>query len=180
MADASIVETPQDAQSTLLGCIQEVTRYMVSENAKRRDALTLIGEGIYRGLRMDSVLLGVLDRKAAFYRALVALGSARETLLSGFRIPTQEPSDVFNTILAKGTDVYLQDTSKIQSKLPVWYKKLRPETTCLLLLPVTLGGKTVGFMYADKQGAQETFSADTLALIKTLRGQVALAFKIIG
>jgi hypothetical protein len=101
--------------------------------------------------------------------------------LANFRIPAKEAaSDLFNTILSKGTDVYLQDTSKIQDKLPGWYKKVRPGATRLLLLPVTLRGQTVGFIYADARSGQETFSADTMALTKTLRSQVALVFKTLG
>jgi GAF domain-containing protein len=100
-------------------------------------------------------------------------------MLSHFRIPLKASvPDVFNAVLLRGADVHLPDLKRIEDKLPAWYKRLVPSARSMLLLPVMLAGKAVGFLYADTEDeSRKEFPAETLALAKTLRGQVALAFK---
>jgi HD-like signal output (HDOD) protein len=178
-AAEDVAEAEPDGHSILLNCLQEVTRFLVSENATLFDAVTLVAEGVYRGLRMDRVLIGILDQNEGCYVTRVALGRNREAMLRRFRIPlkTGQP-DLFNAVLMRGADVYLANLAQIQAKLPEWYKRLAPSATSMLLLPVMFGGKAMGFLYADtaNDDARE-FPPETLALAKTLRGQVALAFK---
>jgi hypothetical protein len=76
-------------------------------------------------------------------------------------------------------DVVIEDTQadNIVPRIPFWYRKVIGARS-LLLLPIVLKSRAVGFLYADSDRSTGIrINAEQLDLLRTLRSQVVLAFQ---
>ena len=83
---------------------------------------------------------------------------------------------------ATGVDILISDVDDpgISARVPDWYRKSVHSRT-FVLLPLTIKGKPVAMIYADKDRPGEIeISEQELALLRTLRNQAVLAIKQAG
>jgi GAF domain-containing protein len=86
---------------------------------------------------------------------------------------------VFHVALEKGVDIAIEDTqaANIIERIPLWHRQAVTAKS-FLLLPVVLKSQTIGLLYADSDRPDAVkITAEQLGLLRTLRSQVALAFK---
>jgi GAF domain-containing protein len=87
--------------------------------------------------------------------------------------------DAFHVSIEKGADIVIENAQaeNIAQRIPDWHRKaIRAKS--FILLPVMLKGQAIGLLYADSdQPDGIKIDAEQLGLLRTLRGQVTLAFK---
>jgi hypothetical protein len=84
--------------------------------------------------------------------------------------------------LEKGADIVIENTQapNIAQRIPDWHRRVISAKS-FLLLPVMLKNNAIGLLYADSELADGIkIDAEQLGLLRTLRGQVVLAFKHCG
>jgi len=87
--------------------------------------------------------------------------------------------DAFHVSLEKGVDLVIENTQapNIAQRIPDWHRRVISAKS-FLLLPVMLKKSAIGLLYADSELADGIkIDAEQLGLLRTLRGQVVLAFK---
>jgi len=177
--------SPADATArmlaTLTAGIQEVTDAMV-EDVKLSDVLRMILETIYRGLDCQRVVFCMRDAKIDTLIGRFGLGAGVEQVVKSFRVPLHPSSapDLFSTICSRAADTLIRDSRelRINKRLPAWYPTSFNAPT-FLVLPLLIKGQCVGLIYADKTEPESLFLDEkALALLRTLRNQAVMAFKL--
>lgn len=174
MADAT---TRDDPTAILITGMQDLTNLLL-EDARPADVLYVAAELLFRSKCFDNVLICTVAANGKELVGRVGLGPNGERNRSGFRIPLAFAPDVFHAAVTKNADLLIADTraDSIRARIPAWYRE-RIDAHSFLLLPITLGNRTVAVVYADRRDGSLRLSPQTLGLIKALRGQVALALR---
>jgi serine/threonine protein kinase len=168
---------------TLAAGIQDITNAMV-EDFKLADVLRMILEAMYRALDFHRVIFCMRDPKTDTLTGRFGLGPGVEGVVKSFCVPMggSGAPDLFATICNKGADTLISDASesRINQRLPAWYKKLYNAPT-FLILPLQLKGRAFGMIYADKAelGGLQVDEKE-LAMLRTLRNQAVMAFRQAG
>lgn len=169
----------QVAQNLAAG-IQDITNAMV-EDFRLPDILRMILEAMFRALDFHRILFAMRDARTDSLTGRFGLGDGIEAVTRTFSVPLSPRGtpDLFATIVAKGADTLISDTSdpKLADRLPGWYRQAFAAPT-FLILPLQLKGRSFGLIYADKResgGLQ--ISEKELSLLRTLRNQAVMAFR---
>ena len=168
---------------TLAAGIQDITNAMV-DDFKLADVLRMILEAMYRALDFHRVIFCMRDPKTDTLTGRFGLGPGVEGVVKSFCVPMGNVGapDLFATICNKGADTLISDASdsRINQRLPSWYKKLYNAPT-FLILPLQLKGRAFGMIYADKAelGGLQVDEKE-LAMLRTLRNQAVMAFRQAG
>jgi HD-like signal output (HDOD) protein len=179
--EPSPVDTRSQMLATLTAGIQEVTDAMV-EDVKLSDVLRMILETIYRGLDCQRVVFCMRDAKIDTLIGRFGLGAGVEQVVKTFRVPLHPSTtpDLFSTICSRAADTLIRDSRelRINKRLPAWYPTAFNAAT-FLVLPLLIKGQCVGLIYADKSEPESLFLDEkALALLRTLRNQAVMAFKL--
>lgn len=166
-----------DPNDVLIGGLQELTN-MLLENAHPKDMLQVAAELLHRSACFDNVVICTVDPANQHLVGRIAHGRQADTLRAGFRIPLAFNADVFHAAIGKHADVLITDTGadNIRDRIPAWYARLGT-ARAFLLLPMSLGQRTVALIYADKRDDPLQVSPQTLGLIKSLRNQLTMALR---
>ncbi len=144
------------------------------------DVLEMILETMFRGFDFTRVLLFVRNPKDNTLRARFGFGDGVEHILSrGMAVAANGGDDIFSATAFEGVDVFLEDfnDAAAQARIPAWYSELVPSSS-LCLLPVVVGGKTIGLLYGDKtEPGRLKFDQEQVSLLKTLRNQAVIAIR---
>jgi hypothetical protein len=171
-----------DVQAVLTAGIQDISNTLV-ENFKLNDVLRIILETMYRAMGFKRVLLCVRDARSNTMAGRFGFGPEVMELAKQLRFSlTAQPDNVFNVATAKGVDILINniDEPKIAPRIPDWYRRSVPSRT-FVLFPLTIKGRPVALIYADKDKAGEiSIGEQELALLRTLRNQAVLAIKQAG
>lgn len=171
-----------DAQAVLSAGIQDISNTLV-EDFKLNDVLRIILETMYRAMGFKRVLLCIRDPRTNAMTGRFGFGPGVAELARQVRFSlSAHPDNVFNAATAKGADILISDIDdpKIAAHVPDWYRKSVPSHT-FVLFPLTIKGRPVAMIYADKERAGEIeISEQELALLRTLRNQAVLAIKQAG
>jgi len=66
----------------------------------------------------------------------------------------------------------------VRPALPPWFTRDFAQAGSFLLLPLAIGGRAVGFFYADRPMVDERgLSPEELNLLRALRNQIVLAMR---
>ena len=136
-------------------------------------------ETLSQAIDFQRVLLCLRDDKSGNMVARKGHGTDVELIVRKFRFPLQDAPNVFQLAIAKGLDMVIMDIAdeKIADKIPAWYRNML-SARCFVLMPLTIKGRAVGLIYADKQQANSiVISEQQMSLMKTLRNQALLALK---
>ncbi|MBM5570760.1 MULTISPECIES: serine/threonine protein kinase [Deefgea] len=158
--------------------VQDITNTLVGE-FKLNDLLRMILETMFRSIGFDHVLFCTRDAKSACMSARFGFGEDIDKILPKFQFKLEPVSDVFQLVMAKQADVFVEDINaeSISQRIPTWYRELVPAQT-LVVFPLLIDKKPVGLFYGDKKNAHElVIPHDQLNQLKTLRNQAILAIR---
>ena len=187
MQDANALDALEDgdgattAQQVLASGIRDVTETLTSDFAIK-DVLQMVLETMYRGMGFTRTIIFIRDARANTMRARFGFGQDIERVIPLCSFPLPFAPDVFHVAIEKGVDIAIEDTlaANIVERIPQWHKHaVKPKS--FLLLPVVLKNHTIALLYADAERAEPLkINAEQLGLLRTLRSQVALAFKSVS
>ncbi len=172
-------KTPEEAQSILTAGLQDIASSLVDDGVGVNDILRMILETMYSGMDFRHVLFAIRDGKSGRMTGKFGFGENIRELLKAFSFPMTGAEDVFLVALANNADVLISDIDdpKIACRIPEWYRRHVPAKT-FVIFPLTIKGKAVGLIYADRPRAGEiTIPEKELGLLKALRNQAVLAIK---
>jgi HD-like signal output (HDOD) protein len=175
--DGTAPAVASDPNGVLINGLQELTN-MLLENAHPKDMLQVVAELLYRSGSFDNVVICTVDPANQFLTGRIAHGGQAGALRAGFRIPMAFNADVFHAAISKNADVLITDTGadNIRGRIPAWYARLGTARS-FLLLPMSVGQRTVALIYADRRDVPMQVSQQTLGLIKSLRNQITMALR---
>jgi hypothetical protein len=167
-----------NAQQMLSAGIRDVTEALTSEFALN-DILQMVLETIYRGMGFSRTMIFIRDPKLNAIRARFGFGAEIDRIIPQCSFPLAFAPDAFHVSLEKGVDIVIENTQapNIAQRIPDWHRRVI-NARSFLLLPVMLKNQAIGLLYADSELADGIkIDAEQLGLLRTLRGQVVLAFK---
>lgn len=170
---------PANARELLLAGLAEVTETLArgaDSGTDLNSVVRIVLESIYSGLGYARTALALRDPAAHVYRTRASFGQPAPR----FSFPTKPAPDVFHGALAHATDLHIANVAaeKIAARLPDWFRRDFKGTASFLLMPLVVGGKAVGFVYADRSVIDETGpTPEELNLLRTLRSQIVLAMR---
>jgi HD-like signal output (HDOD) protein len=167
-----------NAQQMLSAGIRDVTEALTSEFALN-DILQMVLETMYRGMGFSRTMIFVRDPKLNAMRARFGFGTEIDKIIPQCSFPLAFAPDAFHVSLEKGADIVIENTQapNIAQRIPDWHRRVISAKS-FLLLPVMLKSNAIGLLYADSDLADGIkIDAEQLGLLRTLRGQVVLAFK---
>jgi len=167
-----------DPHQVLSAGIRDVTETLTTDFALN-DVLQMVLETMYRGMGFTRTMIFVRDARANVMRARLGFGADIDRVVprSTFALPFAP--DVFHVAIEKGADIAIENTqaANIVERIPQWHRQLVSPKS-FLLLPVMLKSHVIGLLYADYDGPESpAITQEHLGLLRTLRGQVVLAFK---
>lgn len=178
---ANTDDSPAKAQKVLSSGIRDITETLTSD-FELNDVLQMALETMYRGMGFGRTMIFIRDAQNKTMRARFGFGADVERIVPQCHFPVAFEPDVFHVALEKGVDVIIENTQaeNVAKRIPEWHRQI-VRATSLLVLPVVLKGRAVGFLYADTERAEGIkINAEQLDLLRTLRTQVVLAFKQCG
>lgn len=173
-------ETPTitNPSAILAAGVQDITNTLVGD-FNLNDVLRMILETMFRSVGFDRVLFCTRDVKKGTMVARFGFGAELDSILPKFNFPVSPMVDVFQLVLAKNADVFIEDVDaeSIAQRIPAWYRSISPAKT-LVVFPVVIDKKPIGLFYADRMAAHSlNLPHDQLNLLKTLRNQAILAIR---
>jgi eukaryotic-like serine/threonine-protein kinase len=163
----------------LVAGIQSITNALASD-FNLDTILGTILETFFRAMPFARVLFFVVDPSRQSMRCRIGFGLDAEAFVKeAYTIPLDGMRTVFHAAAGLGNDLSIEDieAEKIRAYIPDWYRKRMPARG-MLLLPVSVGSKRIGMIYADvDDSAKLKIGAQELSLLKTLRNQAVLAIR---
>ncbi|MBL8271203.1 HDOD domain-containing protein [Steroidobacter sp.] len=173
--EATTADTPQQVLSA---GIRDVTEALTAD-CPLNDLLHMVLETMYRGMGFSRTMIFIRDGKLNQMRARFGFGADIERIIPQCCFPLAFAPDAFHVSVEKGADIVIENAQaeNIAQRIPEWHRRaIRARS--FILLPVVLKGNTLGLLYADSERPDGIkIDADQLGLLRTLRNQVALAFK---
>ncbi|WP_348945415.1 HDOD domain-containing protein [Chitinibacter sp. FCG-7] len=179
-SDAGSAEpmTLSNPAALLSAGVQDITNTLVGD-FNLNDVLRMILETMFRSVGFDRVLFCTRDLKKGTMVARFGFGKDLDAILPRFNFPVSPLVDVFQLVLAKNADVFIEDVDaeSIAQRIPTWYRTVSQSKT-LVVFPVVIDKKPIGLFYADRMLAHSLqLPPDQLNLLKTLRNQAILAIR---
>lgn len=171
---------PVNARDLLLAGVQDVTQMMASGRCKVNDLMLLVLETLYGSMGFRFATICLRDTQNNQYRARISMGDKHAERQAGFAFPCASTRDLFHLAMENDADLMISDSSapKIRNLLPDWHRRLLPDASSFIVLPMVVNKKHIGLFYADREKpAPEGVPADETALIKTLKGQILTALQ---
>jgi HD-like signal output (HDOD) protein len=170
-----------NAQQMLSAGIRDVTEALTADFALN-DILQMVLETMVRGMGFSRTMIFIRDPKLNVMRARFGFGTDIDRIIPQCSFPLAFAPDAFHVSLEKGVDIVIENTQapNIAQRIPDWHRRVI-NAKSFLLLPVMLKTHAIGLLYADSELADGIkIDAEQLGLLRTLRGQVVLAFKHCG
>ena len=169
---------PENPQQALSAGIRDVTEALTAD-CPLNDLLHMVLETMYRGMGFTRTMIFIRDGKQNQMRARFGFGADIERIIPQCSFPMAFAPDAFHVSVEKGADIVIENAQaeNIAQRIPEWHRRaIRAKS--FMLLPVVLKGHTIGLLYADSERPEGIkIDAEQLGLLRTLRNQVALAFK---
>jgi HD-like signal output (HDOD) protein len=170
---------PQTPEEILSRGVQEVATSLL-EDFSVSDILRMILEVMFRGMDFSNVVICIKNSKTMLMEGRFAFGLNTNAIKNSFRFTVDAAAkDVFNTAIARGADILVNDVSdyRVAPLIPEWFKVLLDSET-FMLMPIVVNKISLGLIYADKPMAGDlNLDTQVLRYLKTLRDQAILAIK---
>jgi HD-like signal output (HDOD) protein len=166
---------PHNAQEILLAGLADASDSL-ARGADLNGVIRGVLEAIYSGLGFARAALVMRDAATGTFRTRASFGTPRPA----FAFAGAGATHLFTAALAHATDLHIADvsTEKVQAALPPWFGRDFAMTKSFLLLPVAVGGRVLGFFYADRPVVDvRGLGPEELNLVRALRNQVVLAMR---
>ena len=172
---AAAAESPQQVLSA---GIRDVTEALTTD-CSLNDVLHMVLETMYRGMGFTRTLIFIRDARSNTMRARFGFGADIDRIIPQCCFPLSFAPDAFHVALEKAADIVIENAQaeNIAQRIPEWHRRaIRAKS--FILLPVVLKGHAIGLLYADSEKSEGIkIEAEQLGQLRTLRSQVALAFK---
>ncbi|MFC4309237.1 HDOD domain-containing protein [Steroidobacter flavus] len=175
--DAATTAT-ETSQQALSAGIRDVTEALATD-CSLNDLLHMVLETMYRGMDFTRTLIFIRDARMNSMRARFGFGADIESIIPQCSFSLAFAPDAFHVSIEKGADIVIENAQaeNIAQRIPEWHRKAT-RARSFILLPVMLKGQAIGLLYADSEKPDGIkIDAEQLGLLRTLRGQVTLAFK---
>ncbi len=168
--------TSAEIQAVLTPGLQDIGNSLIDETASTNDILHMILEAMYTGMGFEHVVLCIKDGRRNTMCGKFGFGDDVRSLVKAFDVSLTVQPDVLLVALQNNANILISKI-KIATRIPARYRQhLRAHT--FILFPITVNGKPVGLIYADRSHAGDIamFKKD-LPLPKSLRNQAVLAIR---
>ena len=169
----------EEIQSVLTSGLQDIGNSLIDDKTTVNDILHMILETMYSGMGFKHVIFCIKDGRQNAMCGKFGFGDGVQVLLKAFNFSMVEQPDVFHVALKNNADILISDIDdpKIALRIPQWYRHCMAART-FALFPITVKGKPVGLIYADRANPGEiTIPEKELSLLKALRNQAVLAIR---
>lgn len=141
--------------------------------------LTMVLEGIYRGIGMDRAALIFINPGRTEARAKMAVGIECEEFQKAFifNIDMQTPN-IMQQMLTKNISFWIQDNADDQQLVGKNMKNTLGVMS-FYTAPITIGIKTIGFFYADRQPSGRPLDNESYDSFKHFAQEACIALKFI-
>lgn len=166
---------PLHANDLLLAGVQDITEALAGGKLSREALMMLLAEVLLGAMGFRFVAVCVKQPGVQQFHAQVAVGQNSMARRNGFVLPVAGGNDLFHLAMQNNVDITISDASQpnVRALLPGTCAELTAGALSLVILPLILGGRPFGFVYADRAlEAPEGVSAGEAALMKTLKAQL--------
>lgn len=141
--------------------------------------LTMVLEGIYRGIGMDRAALIFINPTRTEARAKIAVGIDCMEFQNEFvfNIDMQTPN-LMQQMLTKNISFWIKDNDDDQ-QLVGKNMKNRLNVKSFFASPIIIAGKTIGFFYADRQPSHRPLDNESYESFKHFSQEACIALKFI-
>jgi HD-like signal output (HDOD) protein len=146
------VEYPKPDHYVQLCSLRDLSSLLAGKSGDINMVLSILLEGIYRGIGMDRVIFALLTPDRKFLKGKYGLGWIQENYIENFRI-SADPSrpNIFAHVLKSPKPIWVTDepTHEIFSLLT---KEMADLIGCgpFYIMPMCIKGKAIGVIYADR------------------------------
>jgi len=182
-----LIDVPDDLaadevpETVLTRGLHEITSLLVTEYTLD-DILRVILETIYRALGVGRTRAFFLlkDPSATVARFRFGFGQSAPEMRAWTAVPLSGVDDVFSLVMRQYKDLVIKNVlaPEMSGLLPQWYRQHMAPRRYLVLLPLVVDQKALGFFYID--GDESNVRLLTPALLnylKVLRGQAVVAIR---
>ena len=162
--------------------IQEMNNSLI-QNHPLNDILRIALETAYRALSFFSktkTLFFIKDTKQPIMTVRFGFGSDIDETMQWFRIPLNEENNFFHLAISKQADLVIKDLDApdIATMVPTWYRSQIKNGLYVIILPIVVNAKPIGFFYAEGERATlDKISVGQLKYLTILRDITVLAIK---
>lgn len=178
------VATPAPAQDQQLQLQLSILRELTTLLAEKADLnllLSTVLEGIYRGLKMDHVVLAMTDPRQTRLAARFVLGEGREQWLQRFQLPLEGGDNLFTHVMGQNEPLWVDKRTRLQ-----WSALLAGPVQAVvgsgefLLAPVRIQGQVRGVIYADRQPGAAALSEQEFLSFRHFCDHANLGFQLLA
>lgn len=141
-------------------------------------ALHAAGQAVYDGLQCQHAAVLVRLPGTSRFVTQHAWGPREQALRRHFEFVLEDESNAFAALCRRGVDSLIRDAhaATLAARLPAWYHE-QVRASSFMLLPMRVGDKPVGLLYADKAQVDGFRLSDReLSLLRNLRDEAQKAF----
>ncbi len=135
-------------------------RILMSGVADMRDAgikvnpgqmMSMALETIYQGLSFTRAFAFLRNRREGKYQARMGFGEGARGLIPNLAFGDAYEADVFHAALSADRVIFIENARDpaFAAKLPGWWCGTLSEARCFVIIPMTMNGQPVGFIYGD-------------------------------
>lgn len=160
-------------------------RILMSGVADMRDAgikvnpgqmMSMALETIYQGLSFTRAFAFLRNRREGKYQARMGFGEGAKGLIPNLSFGDAYEADVFHAALSADRVIFIENARDpaFAAKLPGWWCGTLSEARCFVIIPMTMNGQPVGFIYGDWDDTfpSISLSQSEFALLNDLRALV--------
>ena len=152
---------------------------ILNKNPALNQILTMVLEGIYRGIGMDRAVLALVNPQKTETRAKIALGKNSSTFEKEFvfNIDMQKPN-LLQQMLIYNRSYWIKDDEEGQQLVGKTMRNTL-HTKTFFIAPITVENKTVGIFYADRQPSARILDDESFSSFKHFVQEACIALKFI-
>jgi HD-like signal output (HDOD) protein len=165
-------------------------RILMSGVADMRDAgikvnpgqmMSMALETIYQGLSFTRAFAFLRNRREGKYQARMGFGEGAKALIPNLAFGDAYAADVFHAALTADRVIFIENARdpNFAAKLPGWWCGTLSEARCFVVIPMSMNGQPVGFIYGDWDDTfpSISLSQSEFALLNDLRTLVVGALE---
>lgn len=178
-ATAPVATVDQQLQLQL-SILRELTT-LLAEKADLNLVLSTVLEGIYRGLKMDHVVLAMSDPRQARLSARFVLGSDREQWQQRFQVPLDGNENIFTHVMALNDALWLDKRARLHlGALLGGGVQSVVSSGEFFLAPVRVQGQVRGIVYADRNNGSPGLTEQEFLSFRHFCEHANLGFQLLA
>ncbi len=169
-------ETPEEVMTR---GIMDITDCLLNDDFSLNDALRMMLETMYRGIKFDNVIICIKNTKDNTMDCRFGFGRDIEEYAKSFRFKIDDKTmDLFNISLKDNSIILLKDLQdkRMKQHMPDWYVLLKDSGT-MIVIPIVMNKNPIAMIYGDYVEPNVEISRKSLRILKTIQKQALLAIK---